>query len=294
MNFLNLRTILIFFYIADLGLDNETNNNQLIEKPFQFDLNHQATSTPSTLANRIYFPTKVIQMIKILQEQLCIFNSEKASFDASQQKKSRASRSAADETGPAASTFTATTTDVESLVKEMVNLKITCCCLQNENEKLHESNRALSTTKAVFEEMLESRDRTLVSQTREVYDLESKNSRMATRAELEREYLADEMPRLELKEKRLAAKLYDVKAKCSQITAQGAKRLHSGEREKCVPSYFFGFFYLISGRGSPPEHFGASRIPKFQVVHEIWPIKDKRKFSGTFRRKQNLKIPSSF
>ena len=134
-------------------------------------------------------------MIKILQEQLRIFNSEKASFDASLQEKSRASRSAADGTGPAASTSTATTTDVESLAKEMVNLKITCRCLQNENEKLHESNRALSTTKAVLEEMLESRDRTLVSLTHEVYDLESKNSRMATRTELERKYLADEMPR---------------------------------------------------------------------------------------------------
>ena len=43
--------------------------------------------------------------------------------------------------------------------------------------------------------MLESRDRTLISLTHEVYDLESKNSRMATRAELEREYLEDEMPR---------------------------------------------------------------------------------------------------
>ena len=34
----------------------------------------------------------------------------------------------------------------------------------------------------------------------------------------------------------------------------------------------FTFFDSVSGRGSPPEHFGESRIPKFQVVPEIWPI----------------------
>lgn len=129
------------------------------------------------------------EVIKILQEQLRIFNSEKASFDSAE--KSRAAARSADGSGNSSSAAI----DHETLAKEVVNLKITCRCLQSENEKLHESNRALSTTKSVLEEMLESRDRTLVSLTHEVYDLESKNSRMATRAELEREYLADEMPR---------------------------------------------------------------------------------------------------
>jgi len=115
-----------------------------------------------------------------LQEQLRIFNSEKASFD------SRFS---------AASDTAAHSFDYDSLSKEIINLKIQCKCLEKENERLLSENRSLNNTKSVLEEMLESRDRTLVSLTHEVYDLESKNSRMATRAELEREYLQDEMPR---------------------------------------------------------------------------------------------------
>lgn len=137
-------------------------------------------------------------MIKILQEQLRIFNSEKASFDSAEKSRATARCSAAADGAGNSSSAAAAAAAIdheETLAKEVVNLKITCRCLQSENEKLHESNRALSTTKSVLEEMLESRDRTLVSLTHEVYDLESKNSRMATRAELEREYLADEMPR---------------------------------------------------------------------------------------------------
>lgn len=69
-----------------------------------------------------------------------------------------------------------------------------------DNEKLRQENCSLSTTKQVLEEMLESRDRTLVSLTHEVYDLECKNSRMQTHAELEREFIQDEVPR-KLKQK---------------------------------------------------------------------------------------------
>ncbi|KAJ6221727.1 hypothetical protein RDWZM_000272 [Blomia tropicalis] len=177
------------------------------------------------------------EVIKILQEQLRIFNSEKANHESCPK------------------TLTSDPIDGQ-LSNEFINLKIQCKCLQNENDKLLDENRSLLTTKSVLQEMLESRDRTLVSLTHEVYDLESKNSRMATRAELEREYLQDEMPRkvqqrieqledtvtafeqqneflnteiielkdirhrMELKEKQTQAKLCEVEAKCSQIQSK--------------------------------------------------------------------------
>ncbi len=48
--------------------------------------------------------------------------------------------------------------------------------------------------------------------------------------------------------------------------------------ESYCPRRFFAVFDPISGRRGLPEHFGENRIPKFQVVPEIWPIKDKVNF----------------
>ena len=110
-------------------------------------------------------------MIKILQEQLRIFNSEK------QQQELIGLSDSTDQSN------------------DIIALRLQCNWLKKNNEVLKDENQALKNTKQVLEEMLESRDRTLVSLTHEVYDLESKNSRMLTHAELEREFLQDEMPK---------------------------------------------------------------------------------------------------
>lgn len=114
------------------------------------------------------------EVIKILQEQLRIFNQNEKPSNCSNTDDPRCD--------------------------DIIALKIKLNTMAKENEKLRQENSTLSTTKQVLEEMLESRDRSLVSLTHEVYDLECKNSRMQTHAELEREFIQDEVPR-KLKQK---------------------------------------------------------------------------------------------
>lgn len=109
-------------------------------------------------------------MIKILQEQLRIFNSENS-------------------TGKCSDTNDPNCDDIYAL-------KIKINILNKEIEKLRQDNESLTDTKQVLQEMLESRDCTLVSLTHEVYDLTTKNSRMQTLAELEREFIQEEVPRM--------------------------------------------------------------------------------------------------
>ncbi|KAH9506526.1 TBC1 domain member 2A [Dermatophagoides farinae] len=170
------------------------------------------------------------EVIKILQEQLRIFNQSEKPTNCSDTDDPRCD--------------------------DIIALKIKLNTMVKDNEKLRQENCSLSTTKQVLEEMLESRDRTLVSLTHEVYDLECKNSRMQTHAELEREFIQDEVPRklkqkieqledtaiafeqqnyflnkeiielneinriLELKHKQSEAKLCEVEAKSSQIQSK--------------------------------------------------------------------------
>ncbi|KAF7494352.1 TBC1 domain family member 2B [Sarcoptes scabiei] len=139
---------------------------------------------------------------------------------------------------------------------DLMALRIKINIISKENEKLKQENRSLIESKQVLEEMLESRDQTLVSLTHEIYDLECKNARIQNHAELEREFIQDEMPRklkqkieqledtaiafeqqnhflnkeiielneikriYELKHKQSEAKLCEVEAKSSQIQSK--------------------------------------------------------------------------
>lgn len=109
------------------------------------------------------------EVIKILQQQLRIFNNEKGDSHSGD--------------------------EAASAANDLIALRVHCKWLESAHEAMKKENQALKNSKQVLEEMLESRDRTLVSLTHEVYDLESKNSRMLTHAELEREFLQDEMPK---------------------------------------------------------------------------------------------------
>lgn len=180
------------------------------------------------LLNFVFFSKSNRDVIKILQEQLRIFNTENT-FSINHES---------DQDTP------------------YLQLKFRISQLESENRNLKMENSELRSNKSVLEELLETRDRSLVSLTHEVYELEDKNSKMATLADMERELLLDEMPRklksrieqledianayeaqneflnkeiielneikhvLELKKKDLEAKLCEVEAKCSQIQSK--------------------------------------------------------------------------
>ena len=57
-----------------------------------------------------------------------------------------------------------------------------------------------------------------------------------------------------------------------RLTANQLGSAREGSNPSVREAIFFGLFDPISGRGSPPEHFGANRIPKFPAVPEIWPF----------------------
>lgn len=106
------------------------------------------------------------------------------------------------------------TQKIISLENQLLNLKLKYAKTEEENEKLREANKTLEARKVVMEEILESRDRTLISLTHEVYDLESKSSRQTTLEEMEKEFIQDELP------KKLKQKMEQLEDKVSAYSQQ--------------------------------------------------------------------------